>query len=180
MQGWGADGFTLEKLLAPLESDLSTYRTFYSMVERFPAEYSYMLGQTFLYVLVLFIPRAIWAGKPDNPVRDMIEHSLNKRARASGTAVANIGEFYANFGIFGIVAFMYLIGWITSSLKHAVFNSVPGQNKAERKYIAYSIIYPLFFQWIARGNFSGNFYMTIFAMLPFIVMAMVQSLKRKG
>ena len=90
MQGWGADGFTLEKLLAPLESDLSTYRTFYSMVERFPAEYSYMLGQTFLYVLVLFIPRAIWAGKPDNPVRDMIEHSLNKRARASGTAVANI------------------------------------------------------------------------------------------
>lgn len=179
MQGWGADGFTLGKLLAPLESDLSTYRTFYSMVERFPAEYSYMLGQTFLYVFVLFIPRAIWAGKPDNPVRDMIERSLNKRARVSGTAVANIGEFYANFGVLGIVAFMYLIGWITSSLKHAIFNSIPCQNKAESKYIAYSIIFPLFFQWIARGNFSGNFYMTIFAMLPFIVISMAQSLKRK-
>ena len=179
MQGWGAGGFTLGKLLAPLESDLSTYRTFYSMVERFPAEYSYMLGQTFLYVFVLFVPRAIWAGKPDNPVRDMIERSLNKQARVSGTAVANIGEFYANFGVLGIVAFMYLIGWIASSIKHAIFNSIPCQNRAESKYIAYSIIFPLFFQWIARGNFSGNFYMTIFAMLPFIVISMAQSLKRK-
>lgn len=179
LQWWGADSFTLENLLAPLESDLSTYRTFYAMVERFPSEYSYMLGKTFLYVFVLFIPRAIWAGKPDNPVRDMIEYSLNKQARESGTAVANLGEFYANFGVLGIIFFMYLIGWITSSLKRSVFSSLQVQNNNNNRYIAYSIIYPLLFQWIARGNFSGNFYMTIFAMLPFIVMAMMRRLRRR-
>lgn len=167
MQTWGLKDLTLENLLAPAESDLSTYRTFYSMVLRYPSQYSYMLGKTFLYAFVLFIPRAIWAGKPDNPVRDMIEHSLNSRARKSGTAVANIGEFYANFGLLGIMFFMYIIGWITSSLKRLVWTSNAEENGLV--YIGYSIMYPLFFQWIARGNFSGNIYMTVFAFLPIIV-----------
>ena len=177
MQGWGIGGFTLEKLIAPLESDLSTYRTFYSMVERFPAQYSFMLGKTFLYVFILFIPRALWAGKPDNPVRDMIEHSLNKRARVSGTAVANIGEYYANFGVLGIIFFMWLLGWITSSLKYYVFES---DDRSSLRNVMYSILYPLFFQWIARGNFSGNFYMTIFAFLPLIIIVLLQSRKHEA
>lgn len=176
MQGWGKDGLSLKTLLAPLESDLSTYRTFYSMVERFPSQHSYLLGTTFLYVFVLFIPRAIWGGKPDNPVRDMIENSLNKRARASGTAVANIGEFYANFGVLGIVALMYLLGWVAGTLKHYIFDMMTEQNI--NRYIMYAILFPLFFQWIARGNFSGNVYTTLFALLPMGVLWVVQSLQR--
>lgn len=169
MQGWGAEGFSLEALLAPLESDLSTYRTFYSMVTRFPTQYDFMLGITFAYVFVLFIPRALWAGKPDNPVRDMIEHSLNENARDSGTAVANIGECYANFGILGICVYMYVFGWIAASLKRYVFRPNYDSIKIRNRQIIYSILYPLFFQWIARGNFSGNFYLTIFALLPVLV-----------
>lgn len=181
MQGWGYKGFTLETLLAPLESDLSTYRTFYSMVERYPSQYSYLMGKTFLYSLILFIPRAIWPGKPDNPVRDMIENSLNKKARVSGTAVANIGEFYANFGLLGIVVFMYLLGWIAASLKKNMFHNDDEeltQNETDRQ-IAYSILFPLLFQWIARGNFSGNLYLTVFALLPFIVKRVIKNVKQK-
>lgn len=164
IQGWGNQGFSLEVLLAPLESDLSTYRTFYSMVEKYPSQYPYMLGTTFFYALVLFIPRVIWVGKPDNPVRDMIENSLNIKARQSGTAVANIGEYYANFGLLGIMVFMYILGWVSSSLKKYVF-----QREDLDIYIMYSILYPLFFQWIARGNFSGNLYLTFFAVLPILL-----------
>lgn len=164
MQGWGNQGFSLDVLLAPLESDLSTYRTFYSMVEKYPSQYPYMLGTTFFYALVLFIPRVIWVGKPDNPVRDMIENSLNIKARQSGTAVANIGEYYANFGLLGVMVFMYLLGWICSSLKKYVF-----QQEDLDIYIMYSILYPLLFQWIARGNFSGNLYLTFFAVLPIVL-----------
>ena len=180
MQGWGKDGFSLELLLAPLESDLSTYRTFYSMVKRFPSQYDYLLGKTFLYACILFVPRAIWGGKPDNPVRDMIEHSLNKQARTSGTAVANIGELYANFGIFGIVGGMYLLGRVAYTLKQYALGNNSSEISGSSKQIAYAILLPLLFQWIARGNFSGNIYLTLFAMLPFIVKRFIRFSAGRG
>ena len=34
--------------------------------------------------------------------------------------------------------------------------------------IMYAVMYPLLFQWTARGNFSGNFFITVFALLPFV------------
>ena len=168
MGGWGAGGFTLEKLLAPLESDLSTYRTFYAMVLKYPSDYPYLLGSTFLYGLILFVPRALWKGKPDNPVRDMIEHALNRQARASGTAVANIGECYANFGPVGVVILMYLFGRGAATLKRYCMEETVG--KGSIMEILYAVSDPLLFQWVARGNFSGNVYVTLFAWIPALLL----------
>ena len=162
---WGLRDLTLSNLLAPLESDLSTYRAFYSMVSRFPAEHHYLMGSTFLYTIILIVPRAVWPGKPDNPVRNMIEASLNTRARMSGTAVANLGEFYANFGVLGILIGMYLFGWALHALKRRLREAVSDDQQEFLQL--YAIIYPLLFQWVARGNFCGNFYLTLFACLPF-------------
>ena len=161
VQGWGEEGLTLAKLAAPFESDLNTYRAFFSMVTRFPSRYGYLMGVSYLYIFILFIPRALWKGKPDNPIRAIIEHSLNGRARISGTAVSNIGEIYANFGVFGCAFVMFLIGRILAWLKTFY------QGYRDDDLILYSVMYPLLFQWTARGNFSGNFYVTIFALLPF-------------
>lgn len=166
--GWGEKGLTLEILLSPFESDLNTYRLFYSMVTRFPTDHSYMLGITFAYTIILFVPRVIWNGKPDNPVRTMTEYSLNSEAKQAGTAVANLGEFYANFGIVGCLIGMYLVGWGAQELKK--WFTYP----TEDRLVMYAIMYPLMFQWVARGNFSGNFYMTIFALSPFIVKNIVK------
>ena len=172
LQGWGENGLTLEILLSPFDSDLSTYKVFYGMVTRFPSMYSYMYGATFLYTFLLFIPRVVWPGKPDNPVRDMIEMSMNNQARQAGSAVANIGEIYANFGIFGIMILMLVFGKIVSKLKDLY------EKPTQDMVIAYSILLPLLFQWVARGNFSGNFYLTIFAMLPFIVKGIIKNILR--
>lgn len=161
LQGWGEGGFSLGKLVAPFESDLNTYRAFFSMVERFPEKYPYLLGISYVYVFILFIPRAFWKGKPDNPIKSIIEHSINRRARVSGTAVANIGEIYANFGVLGCVVIMFIIGRLLSWMKTFY------QGTSDNHLLAYAVMYPLLFQWIARGNFGGNFYMTIFALLPF-------------
>ena len=161
VQGWGEEGLTLAKLAAPFESDLNTYRAFFSMVTRFPSRYGYLMGGSYLYIFILFIPRALWKGKPDNPIRAIIEHSLNGRARISGTAVSNIGEIYANFGVAGCAFIMFLIGRILAWLKRFY------QSYRDDDLILYSVMYPLLFQWTARGNFSGNFYVTIFALLPF-------------
>ena len=103
----------------------------------------------------------------------MIEHSMNDMARRSGSAVANIGEYYANFGIIGVMSLMFLFGKIISQMKRLY------ENPTEERLIAYSILYPLLFQWIARGNFSGNFYVTIFAIFPFIIERFFHNLGRR-
>ena len=162
---WGLQDLTLNNLLAPLETDLSTYRAFYSMTVRYPDTYPYMIGKTFFYTLVLFVPRALWAGKPDNPVREMIEHSLNMRARLSGTAVANIGEFYANFGVLGVLAGLYLFGMVLAMLKKRFLEAT--ERKDTDFLCLYAVLFPLLYQWVARGNFCGNFYLTLFAILPY-------------
>lgn len=162
IQGWGREGLTLVKLMAPFESDLNTYRAFFSMVNRFPKVFSYVGGISYVYVFILFVPRFLWKGKPDNPIRSIIEHSLNGRARISGTAVSNIGEMYANFGMAGCFVLMFILGRVLSWMKTFY------QGDSDDWVIMYSILYPLLFQWIARGNFSGNFYVTIFTILPFV------------
>ena len=161
--GWGSQGFSLQVLTSPFESDFNTYRLFYSMVMRYPTLYPYMLGTTFAYIFILFIPRAFWAAKPNNPVLDIIEHSLNSNARQAGTAISNVGEIYANFGIIGCVIGMYILGWVASRVKELCYS------EDENTLAMYAIIYPLLFQWTARGMFSSNVFTTIFAILPFFI-----------
>lgn len=176
MQGWGNQGFSLKVLTKPLDSDFSTYRSFFAMVKRYPSEHDYLYGTTLLYIFVLFIPKSIWPGKPDNPIRDMIEIALNNKARRSGTAVANIGEMYANFGIVGILFGMYLAGWLAASLKEMMYVD----DRGDDRLVLYSILFPLLFQWTARGNFSGNVYLTIFAVLPYLTAVVYDGIRRRS
>ena len=162
VQGWGKGGLTLEKLAAPFESNLNTYRAFFAMVNRYPSRYPYLLGASYYYVFIMFVPRVLWKGKPDNPCRKIIEHALNGQARRSGTAVSTIGESYVNFGVAGCILIMFLIGRLLAFLKTFILSA------KEDDLILYSVMFPLLFQWIARGNFSGNFFMTVFAVLPFV------------
>ena len=166
---WGNQIFTLQVLTSPFESDFNTYRLFYSMVMRYPSVYSYMCGATFIYVFTLIIPRVIWPSKPNNPVLEIIEHSLNASARQSGTAISNIGELYANFGVVGCVIGMYLGGWVASKMKELLYSD------DEFTLAMYSILFPLLFQWTARGVFSSNLFTTIFAILPFIFLRRKQN-----
>lgn len=166
-------GLSLEILMSPFDSDLTTYTSFYGMTQSFPSAHPYMCGKTFMYVFVLFIPRAIWKTKPDNPVRYMIECSLGSFAKSNGRAVPNIGEMYANFGIIGIILLMFLFGYIVSQLKQ--FYEKPTENRL----VIYSLLYPLMFQWVARGNFSGNFYYTLFAFIPFMIQWFIRNTMRR-
>ena len=170
MMGLNGDWLNVENFVLPFDLDFGIYKVFYGMVLRYPSFYPYMLGSTFLYTFVLLIPRAIWQGKPDNPVRDMIEHSLNSTARKSGAASPNIGEFYANFGYLGVAVLMALFGGITSRLKKLY------ENPSENRLLAYSILFPLLYQWVARGNFNGNLYITVFALLPFGIEKIIQQI----
>ena len=75
------------------------------------------------------------------------------------------------FGVLGVIIGMYLFGYGAKCLRNLVYGDREHVYKPVEKdaMILYSIMFPLLFQWTARGNFSGNFYMTVFACLPFII-----------
>lgn len=163
VQDWEGGRLTLKQLTAPFESDFTTYTTFYGMTINYPKNVPYMEGKTYMYVFQLFIPRALWPGKPDNPVRDMIGNALGSIAQMNGRAVVNFGEAYANFGTIGVMIYMAAFGEIMGRLKN--FYHYPTENRL----IMYAVLYPLLFQWVARGNFSGNIYYTLFAFAPMMI-----------
>lgn len=168
LTGWGDGGFTIDKLFSPFDSDLTTYKPFYGMVVQYPKNYEYEMGRSYLYTFVLFIPRILWKGKPANPASEIVENSLNYQARISGQAYSGIAEFYANFGVLGTIVLSFLFGKLLSKCKKLYQEPTPD------RLIIYSILYPFLFQLVARGNFAGNFYAFLFAIIPFLCKRMMK------
>ena len=169
------EGFTLDILLAPFESDLGTYKIFYGLVDSIPKKMNYQFGKSIIiYTLTLFIPRAIWPSKPNPPVHDVVEVAINYSARISGSAFPNIGEYYYEFGIIGCIIFMVVFGMLVREIVKL------SKSNDKEKIILYSVFVPFLFQWVARGSFPHNFYSTIFLVLPyFLIKFFTEKLKLK-
>jgi oligosaccharide repeat unit polymerase len=139
------------------------YHPFYGMIYNIPARHDYFYGSSFAYVFIAPIPRAIWPGKPQPPVKEILYYSLySYKAIASGRAFPNIGELYANFGMLGIILGMYLFGAIQKLLyRYYKINQ-------ENIYvlIAYSITWPFILQYVSRGYFVQIFTAFVFIFFP--------------
>lgn len=91
--------FSLETYMSVFESDFSTYKVFYGIVEAIPQKMDYLLGEgLFGYTLALVVPRALWPGKPDAPERAVVYAAMGQGAVDAGNAYPNIGTFYSEFG----------------------------------------------------------------------------------
>lgn len=157
--------FDFATLMGPLRSDFTTYRAFYGMVKEIPANHAYFLGKsTFLNFFITAIPRAFWPGKPVKaPVSEIIAVSINDSAATSGVAFYNIGEYYADFGPLGAMILMGLFGYILGR-----FLEPKRQSSDTSDLLAFAVMYPLLFQWTARGNTGANVWLTIFALMPVV------------
>ena len=162
-----ADSLTLtwsfETLMGPFRSDFTTYKAVYGMVQEIPANHGYYLGRsTFLNFFTMMIPRAIWPGKPlKAPVNEIVSLAVNDSAAAAGMAFYNVGEYYADFGPLGAFVLMSVFGYVLGRFLE------PKRNSSNiNDLLAFSVMYPLLFQWTARGNTGANIWLTIFAMLP--------------
>jgi oligosaccharide repeat unit polymerase len=65
--------------------------------ERMPREY----GQTLLLWTVAWIPRTLWAGKPEISVGDRVQHEIYQDPVGGGYPPGIVGELIINFGLFG-------------------------------------------------------------------------------
>lgn len=154
-----------EYITSVIIDNFSIYKTYYGIVQNIPSIMNYTFGKLmFMYTLIMFIPRWIWSSKP-NPISQKInEIAVSKYASKAGTAYPYLGEYYHEFGVFGIMFFSYFFGKICSWLKIKMYEI------NIHSIILYSSICPLLLQIMIRGYTPSNFYLIIFSVLPIIIL----------
>lgn len=140
-----------------------SYKAFYGAVMRYPYIYSYTYGRQLLYTIIMYIPRAIWPGKPNSLIQEVIGNSVNEIARLSGAAWPNIGEYYTDGGVLGVVLIMFILGQLLRKMKK-MYESPRSQSSV----VAYSLLLPGLIPIIAYGYTAGNLPAIVFMMLPFL------------
>lgn len=148
-----------------LIENFSIYKTYYGIIQNIPLNMNYTYGQLmFIYTLVMFIPRGIWPSKPYPISQEVNAVAVSKYASKAGTAYPYLGEYYHEFGVFGICIFSFLFGRLCAMLKRYMYS----QNI--HHLILYSSVCPLLFQVLIRGYTPSNFYMIIFTILPILIL----------
>lgn len=138
------------------------YKTYYAVVKACPSLVPFnFLEQIVVYTIIMFIPRAIWPGKPTSPVNIPIAYGLSAYSSQAGAAYPNVGEYYYSAGFVGVIFFMCIYGMWNRKLEQKICREInTGQ------LIVYSVILASNFQLIIRGYTPGNFYMLLFMLLP--------------
>lgn len=144
--------------------NFSIVKTYYGIVLNIPNEMGYTLGrQIILYTAIMLIPRAVWLSKPQPILRDVISASVTEYSARAGTAYPYVGEYYHEFGIFGVIVLSLILGKLLGRLKCYMFKS------DIHSQIVYATVFPLVFQILIRGYTPSNFYMIVFVILPVII-----------
>ena len=159
--------FNAENIIYSLKSNFDIYQPFYGLVEKYPSEYPHTLGGSMVKdTLAMWIPRAIWSGKPTGEEQTMTIALMNSVSEFAikGAAMAwpNIAEFYMEFGIIGVCILMYLFGRIASvSVKWYHSNNY-------KDVLKYAILMPTFLQLVIRGYTPSNVTMLVFLFIPLL------------
>jgi hypothetical protein len=99
------------------------------VIIRPPREIPYWGGQTYLSLVGSFVPRVLWPDKPTKELGQAFGHRYGYIGNSDTNTALNLPilvEFYANFGIAGVIGGMFLVGLIYFVLDRTV-NS-PGQD----------------------------------------------------
>jgi len=96
-----------------------------------PSRVPYQGGWTLAYIVLSYVPRVVWADKPDMTIGIWVTSNFGSGPGvASHTAPTWIGELYFNFGWPGIVIGMLLMGIFMRALHELLYQSdapIPAQ-----------------------------------------------------
>jgi len=103
--------FNLENIILQFDSNLDIYQPFYSMILNIPKYHNYLYGYTYYLALISFIPRGLWPNRPTGiPGMRLAIFAGDPLPFENGVAYPIIGDFYINFGLLGIIIFMFISG----------------------------------------------------------------------
>ncbi len=121
---------------------------FYNVVSFIPQYAPYHYGLGIVNIFVQFIPRIIWPGKPimlgKTAFQAMYGNSMG------GAAYPNIGEYYYEFGITGVIILMFITGYF---MRKSYLYML--KRKDELDLILFSIHFGYIVQFICRGHFAS-------------------------
>lgn len=106
-------GESLTTFVTSIMREFDQMEVFATVIGITPIQIPFWNGQSYLDLLTLPVPRSLW---PDKPIPARLILGQLIRGHDIGIPVTMIGEFYINFGIFGIVTGMSLFGVLCRSL----------------------------------------------------------------
>lgn len=149
--------------------NVEIFYSYYRILDIIPEFYPHTLGKGYLYTFTILIPRALWPGKPYSPIRDILILAFGEQGMMSGPAYPNVGEFYIEFGVAGILIGMYLFGCF-ARWTHSLYKS---KQKGMFSIITYSMLFPFFLQIVCRGYFPQIFLEALFTFGPVFGVAFI-------
>lgn len=160
-------GFSIEDVLYVFDSDFTIYRAYYCVVEGVPKFIDYQLGRGLIgYSLTSFLPSIIFPYKRNfDNVAEIVGSVINERAKMSGIAYINLGQFYAEFGVLGCIVCMFIFGAICRKLR----NLYTEHNRNLNRIILYSAMFPFLMQIIIRGDLAQQLNSLIGIIPPYFV-----------
>jgi len=147
-------------------ADLAIYQPFLVVIDAIPRVHDYYWGSSYAYVFIQPIPRALWPDKPLAPIRDIISVSFGSEIPAqAGVFYPNLGEFYANYGLIGIVVGMFLFGISMRTL----YEYLRRHADNEWARILFALSLPFLVQVVSRGYTVQIIQEATFIIAPIIV-----------
>jgi hypothetical protein len=98
----------------------ATLDVFADVVRRTPRDIPYLDGSTYLSLVGAFVPRVLWPSKPTKNLGQMFGHRYQYLLDSDVSTSVNLPflvEFYMNFGEFGVVFGMFVVGLIYAGLE---------------------------------------------------------------
>ena len=149
--------------LVPLIHRISQVWVFQTVVQSTPDKTPYWQGETYKPLLTSFIPRAFYPGKPKEQTGYKFGQKYGfldqNNELTTSVNMPWITEFYANFGLWGVLIGMSLIGLFLAFLEK-IFNA-DGMNNVEF-VVGTTLIFPLIYP-------ESNFSLMTGSMLPLFV-----------
>jgi hypothetical protein len=147
-----ADTFGVMRLMARL----STFNQL-TQVYRFAEEEGFYEGETMQYIVYVFIPRALWQGKPLVAPGQWFAAKIGRGSRLESGGFSNAinmtipGELYLNFGWPGVIAgltlltVMYFLFWEAARMATETNNA-----------LGHAFAFALLYQAIFNGSHFGG------------------------
>jgi hypothetical protein len=106
--------YSEEGRLPPLHKTMQRFgdiRSLGGVYQLVPDEIPYIYGESYLGILFMFVPHAVWPSKPDFEIRGEITRKVFPKHHAS-YPLTLVGEALVNFSLPGVIYVFFIIGII--------------------------------------------------------------------
>jgi oligosaccharide repeat unit polymerase len=140
------------------------------MVNDFGDKFNYFYGSTYSKAITFVVPRALYPDKPANyPVQIA---KLYEPGEVTSLNTTQLGELYANFGVFAVLLMPFLTIMI-------VLLSTVLTRKIEDHVLLLTVLFLLLI-WFARSSFEDNFIIFVFTVALIWGLRLQRGLYSKG